>query len=212
MTSRLDGFERSAALKALVAIEGIIAAVEALCGVLVGLESIGPRGQALVQFATHAILVVAALGLVPIALALTYERTVAKMQAMHRKLRHLADIDALTRLPNRRHFLELSAQTLASTEPAGASLLMLDVENLKRVNDLLGQATGDEALRQVGLALRETLRTRDVIGRLGGDEFAALLPTTSLSNSLPVSVRPADPITRSDSTSCPAPRAKVTEV
>ena len=108
MTSRLDGFERSAALKALVAIEGVIAAGEALCGAVVGLESIGPRGQAAVQFATHAILVVAVLGLVPIALALTYERTVAKMQAMHRKLRHLADIDALTRLPNRRHFLELA--------------------------------------------------------------------------------------------------------
>ena len=192
MTSRLDGFERSAALKALVAIEGVIAAVEALCGVLVGLESIGPRAQALVQFATHAILVVAALGMVPIAIALTYERTVAKMQAMHRKLRHLADIDALTRLPNRRHFLELSAQSLASTEPAGASLLMLDVENLKRVNDLLGQATGDEALRQVGLALRETLRTRDVIGRLGGDEFAALLPTTSVADAVRVAARITD--------------------
>jgi diguanylate cyclase (GGDEF)-like protein len=73
------------------------------------------------------------------------------MQAMHRKLRHLADIDALTRLPNRRHFLELATQSLASTEPAGASLLMLDVENLKRINDLLGQATGDEALRRSAL-------------------------------------------------------------
>jgi len=192
MTTRLDGFERSAALKALVAIEGVIAAVEALCGALVGLESIGPRGQAAVQFATHAILVVAVLGLVPIALVLTYERTVAKMQAMHRKLRHLADIDALTRLPNRRHFLELSTQTLASTDPAGTSLLMLDVENLKRVNDLLGQATGDEALRQVGLALRETLRTRDVIGRLGGDEFAALLPSTSVADAVRVAARISD--------------------
>jgi len=114
------------------------------------------------------------------------------MQAMHRKLRHLADIDALTRLPNRRHFLELATLTLASTEPAGASLLMLDVENLKRINDLLGQATGDEALRQVGLALRETLRTRDVIGRLGGDEFAALLPDTSVADAVRVSARVTD--------------------
>ena len=50
--------------------------------------------------------------------------------------------------------------------------MVFDVDRLKRINDLLGHATGDEALRQVGLALRETLRTRDVIGRLGGDEFA----------------------------------------
>jgi diguanylate cyclase (GGDEF)-like protein len=115
---------------------------------------------------------------------------------MHRKLRHLADLDALTRLPNRRHFLELATQSLASTEPAKSSVLMLDVENLKRINDLLGQATGDEALRQVGLALRETLRTRDVIGRLGGDEFAALLPNTSVTDAVRVAARVTDRLAR----------------
>lgn len=196
LATQLDGFERSLALKALVAIQGLIAAIEALCGVLAGIESIGVRGQAAVRLTTDAVLVVAALGLVPIALALTYERTVAKMRAMHRKLRHLADLDALTRLPNRRHFLELATQSLASTEPAKASVLMLDVEQLKRINDLLGQATGDEALRQVGLALRETLRTRDVIGRLGGDEFAALLPNTSVADAVRVAARVTDRLDR----------------
>jgi diguanylate cyclase (GGDEF)-like protein len=196
LTTRLDGFERSLALKALVAILGLIAAIEALCGVLASVEAIGARGQSAVQLATTAVLIVAALGLVPIALALTYERTVAKMRAMHRKLRHLADIDALTRLPNRRHFLELATQSLASTEPAKSAVLMLDIENLKRINDLLGQATGDEALRQVGLALRETLRTRDVIGRLGGDEFAALLPNTSVADAVRVAARVTDRLDR----------------
>ncbi|HEX7436724.1 MAG TPA: GGDEF domain-containing protein, partial [Caldimonas sp.] len=130
--------------------------------------------------------------LVPIALALTYERTVAKMRATHRKLRHLADIDVLTRLPNRRHFHELAARSLATTEPATAAVLMFDIENLKRINDLLGQATGDEALRQVGLALRETLRNRDVAGRLGGDEFAALLPDTTVADAVRVASRISD--------------------
>ena len=196
LATRLDGFDRSLALKGLVAIEGLIAAIEALCGALASIDSIGGRGQAAIHLTTHAVLVVAALGLVPVALALTYERTVAKMQAMHRKLRHLADLDALTRLPNRRHFLELATQSLASTEPAKSSVLMLDVENLKRINDLLGQATGDEALRQVGLALRETLRTRDVIGRLGGDEFAALLPNTSVTDAVRVAARVTDRLAR----------------
>jgi diguanylate cyclase (GGDEF)-like protein len=66
---------------------------------------------------------------------------------------------------------------------------MFDIENLKRINDLLGNATGDEALRQVGLALRETLRSRDVAGRLGGDEFAALLPDTTVQDAVRVADR-----------------------
>ena len=51
------------------------------------------------------------------------------------------------------------------------------------INELLGHPTGDEALRQIGTALRETLRRRDVAGRLGGDEFAVVLPRTRLADS-----------------------------
>ncbi|MGH8798448.1 MAG: GGDEF domain-containing protein, partial [Caldimonas sp.] len=158
LASLLGDFRHSFALKALVAIETAIAVLEAVC---VGFASVGAdatRGLAAVQLAAQVAIVVPALGLVPIAIALTYERSLAKMRATHRKLRHLADIDVLTRLPNRQHFHELAARSLATTEPANAALLMFDIENLKRINDLLGPATGDEALRQVGLALRETLR------------------------------------------------------
>ncbi|HEX7441932.1 MAG TPA: GGDEF domain-containing protein [Caldimonas sp.] len=192
LVTRLGGFQHSFALKALAAIEGVTAALEAVCLGIANLESTGPQGLAAVQLSAHVAIVVAALGLVPIALALTYERTVAKMRATHRKLRHLADIDVLTRLPNRRHFHELAARSLATTEPATAAVLMFDIENLKRINDLLGQATGDEALRQVGLALRETLRNRDVAGRLGGDEFAALLPDTTVADAVRVASRISD--------------------
>jgi diguanylate cyclase (GGDEF)-like protein len=167
----------------------ITATLDAVCGVFASLDSASPTGPAAVQLATMVATVVAALGLVPIGLTLTYERTVAKMEARHRKLRHLADIDVLTRLPNRRHFHELATRSLATTEPGAAAVLMFDIENLKRINDLLGQSTGDEALRQVGLALRETLRSRDVAGRLGGDEFAALLPETTVSDAVRVAER-----------------------
>ncbi len=187
--SRLGDFKRSFALKALFGVEAATAAVIATC---LGLASVGddaaPHLDA-VSLVAHLVTVASALGLVPIALALTYDRTVAKMHATHRKLRHLADIDVLTRLPNRRHFHELATRTLTSTEPAAASVLMFDVENLKRINDLLGPATGDEALRQVGLVLRETLRGRDVAGRVGGDEFAALLPDTTVADAVRVSDR-----------------------
>jgi len=189
VVSRLGDFKHSFALKALFTIQAAAAALEAVC---LGLASTGVgAGPNLVaiRLAAHVVIVVAALALVPIALALTYERTVAKMRATHRKLRHLADIDVLTRLPNRRHFHELATRTLATTEPATASVLMFDIENLKRINDLLGPSTGDEALRQVGLVLRETLRARDVAGRVGGDEFAAMLPETTVADAVRVAGR-----------------------
>ena len=189
VVSRLGDFKRNFALKALFAMEASIAAVEAAClGLASGGNDAAPHLD-VIRLVAHLAAVCAALGLVPIALALTYERTVVKMQATHRKLRHLADIDVLTRLPNRRHFHELATRTLTSSEPAAAAVLMFDIENLKRINDLLGPACGDEALRQVGLVLRETLRARDVAGRVGGDEFAALLPETSVADAVRVSDR-----------------------
>jgi len=192
IVSRLGGFQHSFALKALAAILCLIAVLDATCSAFASLDSSSAGELAAVQVAAVGGTVVAALGLVPIGLALTYERTVAKMRAHHRKLRHLADIDVLTRLPNRRHFHELATRALSTTDAGQASVLMFDIENLKRINDLLGNATGDEALRQVGLVLRETLRTRDVAGRLGGDEFAALLPETTVQDA----VRVADRIAR----------------
>ena len=189
LVSRLGDFKHSFALKALVAIEAATAALEAVCLGFASGDVDAARNLAAVQLAAQVAIVVPALGLLPIAIALTYERTVAQMRATHRKLRHLADIDALTRLPNRRHFHELATRSLATTEPATATVLMFDIENLKRINDLLGPATGDEALRQVGLALRETLRARDVAGRLGGDEFAALLPETTVADAVRVAGR-----------------------
>ena len=60
-------------------------------------------------------------------------------------------------------------------------MLVFDVDRLKHINEVLGHSVGDEALRQIGMALRETLRRRDVAGRIGGDEFAVVLPRTTVS-------------------------------
>ena len=189
LTTRLGGFAHSFALKALVSAQGTTAALEAVCLMFATVDAAAPRGLAPAELWAQLALVIPALALVPVALTLTYERTVAKMQATHRKLRHLADIDVLTRLPNRRHFHDLATRTLATTETANAAVLMFDIENLKRINDLLGPSTGDEALRQVGIVLRETLRSRDVAGRVGGDEFAAMLPDTSVADAVRVAGR-----------------------
>jgi diguanylate cyclase (GGDEF)-like protein len=113
---------------------------------------------------------------------MNFERKIAHLLASQRKLRNLVDVDALTRLPNRRHFHELAERAIEAARDA-ATLIVFDVDQLNRINELLGHATGDEALRQIGTALRETLRRRDVAGRLGGDEFAIVLPRTRLADS-----------------------------
>jgi len=100
--------------------------------------------------------------------------------AMEAELRRLARTDALTGLANRRHFVEHLEQELARVRryQTPTSLLMLDLDHFKRINDRWGHATGDMVLKSfAGLALAQ-LRGNDLAGRLGDEEFAILLPAT----------------------------------
>ena len=113
---------------------------------------------------------------------MTHERNVAQLRASHREAPpHGRCVDPLTRLPNRRHFHELAAKAIQPQQEL-TTVLVFDVDRLKVINDVLGHQIGDEALRQIGTVLRETLRRRDVAGRLGGDEFAAVLPRTRVAD------------------------------
>jgi diguanylate cyclase (GGDEF)-like protein/PAS domain S-box-containing protein len=96
---------------------------------------------------------------------------------LEEQLRMLALDDELTGLRNRRGFLLFGNQLLRVLQRAGggATLLFLDVDHLKKINDTQGHAAGDAALATVGRALRRTFRDSDVIGRVAGDEFAVLL-------------------------------------
>ncbi len=107
-------------------------------------------------------------------------RDVTERKEKELELRRLATTDVLTGLPNRRYFLERLEQELARHHRFGrsASLLMIDIDHFKQVNDHYGHAVGDEALRHFARIARKKLRTIDVLGRLGGEEFAALLPNT----------------------------------
>jgi diguanylate cyclase (GGDEF)-like protein len=124
-----------------------------------------------------------------IAAFLTHERTELRLRFSKRRLRYLADIDTLTKVPNRRRFHELSSRMLSTNPGADSALLMFDIDHFKRINDTLGHAVGDEALRQVGHCTRDTLRELDVAGRLGGDEFAVLLPDTKVEEAMTVASR-----------------------
>lgn len=92
----------------------------------------------------------------------------------------LAYRDALTGLRNRRYLEERLAEELASARRHGrcGSLVLVDVDDFKRVNDEHGHLAGDRLLCWLGAFLQEHLRTEDVVCRLGGDEFVLLLPGT----------------------------------
>ena len=86
--------------------------------------------------------------------------------------------DALTGLPNRRAFLECLDQEQKRSQryPQPLSVLLLDVDDLKRINDRGGHAAGDAALSAIGDAIRRGLRASDIGSRFGGDEFAVMAP------------------------------------
>src|SRR5262249_14228227 len=99
--------------------------------------------------------------------------------------------DPVTRVGNRRHWEECLAHEVmrATQAKMPLSLLMLDVDNLKRLNDIAGHGVGDLALSIVGDVLNDTCRSRDVAARFGGDEFAVLLPRTRASEACIVAER-----------------------
>ncbi|HEX6639223.1 MAG TPA: GGDEF domain-containing protein, partial [Steroidobacteraceae bacterium] len=90
-----------------------------------------------------------------------------------------AQTDSLTGIANRRHFLERARQVARrDREPQTASLLVLDIDHFKLINDVHGHQAGDAAIRHVAQQASACLRSDDVLGRIGGEEFAALLPGT----------------------------------
>ncbi|UQD99968.1 sensor domain-containing diguanylate cyclase [Bradyrhizobium japonicum] len=106
-------------------------------------------------------------------------------------LETLATTDPLTGLYNRRHFLEsLDAEwSRFQRYYRSVSVLMLDIDHFKSVNDRYGHAVGDAAIKAVAAACLDGKRKSDIVGRLGGEEFAVLLPETSLSRARTVAER-----------------------
>jgi len=107
------------------------------------------------------------------ALVLVWSRN-ERMQELQRQ----ASQDPLTGLKNRRRFDEDLHTELARSrrERRVGALLMLDLDNFKRVNDTLGHPAGDRVIGEIAAVLRDRMRETDVVARLGGDEFAVVLP------------------------------------
>ncbi|MCY1219076.1 diguanylate cyclase (GGDEF) domain protein [compost metagenome] len=106
-------------------------------------------------------------------------------------LRELAETDALTGLANRRVFEARFAieHNHSLREKTPMSMLMVDIDRFKRINDNWGHASGDRVLKQLADVVRATVRAIDVPARIGGEEFAVLLPRTSIEEATEVAER-----------------------
>jgi diguanylate cyclase (GGDEF)-like protein len=102
----------------------------------------------------------------------------ARARLAANSMRHEASTDPLTRLGNRRAF-DLDLARLVDGDATGG-LVIIDLDDLKGINDTLGHVTGDLALRAIGDRIRETIRAGDAAYRIGGDEFAILVRTPGI--------------------------------
>jgi len=113
------------------------------------------------------------------------------VQEYNTRLEELSIRDPLTGLYNRRKFQEFMQYEIirATRHQRGFSVIMIDLDNFKYVNDTFGHPIGDMVLKELGNMLSEGLRRGDVLARLGGDEFAIILPETGAVNGLQVATK-----------------------
>jgi len=110
---------------------------------------------------------------------------------LYKEIERSAITDGLTDVFTRRHFSERLAEELrrARARDSRLSVLMLDVDYFKRINDRYGHLTGDQVLRRIGALLRENVREIDIVGRYGGEEFSVILPDTDTNDAAYVAGR-----------------------
>jgi diguanylate cyclase (GGDEF)-like protein/PAS domain S-box-containing protein len=126
-------------------------------------------------------------------------RDISEGREAREALRNAVLNDHLTGLSNRRAFHDVATLELQRwvRQPQPLSLLLIDADHFKRINDVHGHAAGDAALRHLAAALGTGLRALDVIARLGGEEFVALLPGTDLEGAQTLATRLCERIAQS---------------
>ena len=112
----------------------------------------------------------------------------AKIAKRTKELELLASTDSLTKLFNRRYFMEMSESILELTKRNNTSLsiMMADIDNFKCINDTYGHAIGDKVIIMVANILKEYTRKSDIVARWGGEEFITLFPQTTIEGTLKI--------------------------
>ncbi|MCF8110851.1 MAG: GGDEF domain-containing protein [Desulfobacteraceae bacterium] len=119
------------------------------------------------------------------------QRQIRAREELEKKLKEQAETDPLTGLYNRRRYETMFIREFQRIKRYGGpmSVLVLDLDHFKRVNDTYGHSAGDVVLQEVAALCRRQLRQVDIIGRLGGEEFVIMLPDTGISDAMTVAER-----------------------
>lgn len=150
------------------------------------------RQQRLVAGTVVAVLLLSLVMLLSWVLSLrSWNLNVRRRQEKEAEILHLSYHDELTGLPNRRRFFETGEAEMGRTQRYGRplSVLIVDIDHFKWINDTFGHLAGDQVLISLAEALEPEIRDGDLLARLGGEEFGVLLPETSLCPALHVAER-----------------------
>ncbi|WBL80032.1 GGDEF domain-containing protein [Bradyrhizobium xenonodulans] len=150
----------------------------------------------------HAVMV---LGLLFLSMTLNFGFLLMAMDRLRGEVADLALLDDLTGVANRRHLLQRLSEECTRSERSGEafSLLVIDLDGFKTINDTHGHAAGDACLRHFTLMAQTRLRPGDMLARTGGDEFCVVLPSSSLREGAAIARRVLE-VCRQDAASCTA--------
>ncbi|HEX7812236.1 MAG TPA: diguanylate cyclase [Burkholderiales bacterium] len=162
-----------------------VAIVAAILAATVGIE---------VRLESSVAVVLASLPLLmiyPIAVGITAHRLARRVRRQNVTLAALSSTDGLSGLLNRMHWEKAVAGEFERCRRGGqqSTLMMLDIDHFKAINDSYGHPAGDEVIRRVAQILRATLRSHDLAGRYGGEEFGVVLPATQAEGSKVIAER-----------------------
>ncbi|MGL9623844.1 GGDEF domain-containing protein [Bradyrhizobium sp. U531] len=148
----------------------------------------------------HAVMV---LGLMFLSMTLNFGFLLMAMDRLRGEVADLALLDDLTGVANRRHLLQRLSEECARSERSGApfSLLVIDLDGFKTINDTHGHAAGDACLQHFTLMAQTRLRPGDMLARTGGDEFCVVLPSSSLREAAGIARRVLE-VCRQDAEAC----------